>query len=69
MSYFARHAMDLLDGERTLFETLEGHSRTPARDGCARWRGRSGSRVMRSRNAARAVGWREGSAGDDADAV
>ncbi|MCK7474470.1 MAG: hypothetical protein MZV49_15020 [Rhodopseudomonas palustris] len=64
MGYFAQHAMDLLDGERTVFESLEecvSAGRPWAR--CARWRAASASPATTSRSgagccrAARRRGW------------
>ncbi len=44
MGYFAQHAMDLLDGERTVFQSLEDAvSRRRGRARCARWPAASAS--------------------------
>ena len=52
MGYFAQHAMDLLDGERTVFEELEYASRRRHRARCARSRAASVSRATMSRSGA-----------------
>ena len=70
MGYFAQHAMDLLDGERTVFQSLEDSF--PA--GRARLAARAGRllRILRRRRGEAmpgAVGRREGAAGDGEDAV
>ena len=52
MGYFAQHAMDLLDGESTVCETLEGAFPHAGQGRCARWRAASGSPAMRSASAA-----------------
>jgi hypothetical protein len=70
MGYFAQHAMELLDGERTVFQSLEAF--LPAgRPGLA-----AGARRLlrlfrrrRREEVPRAVGRREGAAGDGEDAV
>ena len=70
MGYFAQHAMDLLDGERTVFEWLED-SFPQAGQGTLARAGRL-LRLLRRRRREempRAVGRREGAAGDGADAV
>ena len=67
MGYFAQHAMDLLDGERTVFESLEDC--VPAgRPGLAARAGRLLRLFRRRRREAMpgAVGRREGAAGDGA---
>ena len=70
MGYFAQHAMDLLDGERTVFEWLEdfvsaGRPGLLARAGrLLRFFGRRCREAMPG-----VVGRREGAAGDGADAV
>ena len=43
MGYFAQHAMDLLDGEDTVFQSLEDRSRRPGRARYAHWPAASGS--------------------------
>ena len=70
MGYFAQHAMDLLDGERTVFQTLED-AFPQAGPGLAA-RARRLLRLFRRRRREempRAVGRREGAAGDGEDAV
>ena len=70
MGYFAQHAMDLLDGERTVFEELEyafpqatqGSLRALA--GCFGFLGRRCRETV-----PRALGRREGAPGDGEDAV
>ena len=70
MGYFAQHAMDLLDGERTVFQSLE--ELVPAgRPGLAARAGRL-LRLFRRRHREEvpgAVGRREGPAGDGQDAL
>ena len=39
MGYFAQHAMDLIDGELTVFESLRSGSRRPAKARCGRLAG------------------------------
>ncbi len=51
MGYFAQHAMDLLDGDETIFESLEASFRKPDRARCARWPAASAFRAMTSRSA------------------
>ena len=70
MGYFAQHAMDLLDGESTVFEWLEEF--VPAgRPGLAAGAGGLLWLLRRRRRKALpgVVGRREGAAGDGADAV
>ena len=63
MGYFAQHAMDLLDGERTVFESLEDAFPQAGQGRCARWPAASASPATRSRRnaaccrAARRRGW------------
>ena len=70
MGYFAQHAMDLLDGERTVFETLEhefpraGQGPLRALAGCF---GFSGDDVEKTLPCP--VGWRKGAAGHGDHAV
>ena len=70
MGYFAQHAMDLLDGERTVFQSLEdafpqaGQGSLRALAGCF---GFSGDDVEKKLPGA--VGRREGAAGDGQDAL
>ncbi len=70
MGYFAQHAMDLLDGDRTVFEALEdafpqaGQGSLRALAGCVRL-----LRRRRREALPRAVRRREGAAGDGADAL
>ena len=47
MGYFAQHAMDLLDGERTVFQSLEDSFPRRGRARCARWLAASGSPATR----------------------
>ncbi len=67
MGYFAQHAMDVLDGDRTVFQQLEysfpqaGQAPLRALAGCLR--------LFRRRNrkeVPRALGWREGASGHGA---
>ena len=70
MGYFAQHAMDLLDGERTVFQSLEDSFPQAGQGSLAR-AGRL-LRVFRRRRREEmpgAVGRREGAAGDGEDAV
>ena len=70
MGYFAQHAMDLLDGERTVFQSLED-SLPAGRPGLAA-RARRLLRLFRRRcreEMPGALGRREGAAGDGEDAV
>ena len=70
MGYFAQHAMDLLDGERTVFESLEDSFPQAGQGSLAR-AGRL-LRLLRRRRREEvpgAVGRREGAAGDGEDAV
>ncbi len=70
MGYFAQHAMELLDGERTVFEIARG--RVPAgRTGLAAHARRLLRLLGRRRREEmpRALGRREGAAGDGADAL
>ena len=70
MGYFAQHAMDLLDGERTVFQWLEDSFPQAGQGSLAR-AGRL-LRFLRRRRREEmpgAVGRREGAAGDGADAV
>ena len=63
MGYFAQHAMELLDGERTVFQSLEDSFPRPGRARCARWPAASDSPATTSRRnagccrAARRRGW------------
>jgi hypothetical protein len=63
MGYFAQHAMDLLDGERTVFESLEDAFPQAGRARCARWPAASASPATTWRRnagccrAARRRGW------------
>ena len=70
MGYFAQHAMDLLDGERTVFEWLED-SFPQAGQGCAAGAGGLFRffRRRRGKTLPGIVGRREGAAGDGAHAV
>ena len=52
VGYFAQHAMDLLDGDRSVMEMLETRSRAMGRGLCGRWPAHSASLAMRSKNAA-----------------
>lgn len=52
LGYFAQHAMDLLDGERTIFQNLETHSRRRGKARCARSPAASVSPATMSRSAA-----------------
>ncbi len=53
MGYFAQHAMDLLDGDRTVFQSLRGFAfRRPGRRRCARSPAASASPATTSRRAA-----------------
>ena len=70
MGYFAQHAMDLLDGERTVFQSLEDSFPQAGQGSLAR--ARRLLRLLRRRRREempRALGRREGAAGDGADAV
>ena len=70
MGYFAQHAMDLLDGERTVFEMAGG--RVPAGGTGLAAHARRLLRLLGRRHREempRAVGRREGAAGDGADAL
>ena len=70
MGYFAQHAMDLLDGERTVFQSLEDVV-SAGRAGLAARAGRL-LRLLRRRRREEmpgAVGRREGAPGDGEDAV
>ncbi len=69
MGYFAQHAMDLLDGERTVFQWLEDSFRKPGGARCARWPAASIFRRRRREEMPGAVGRREGATGDGQDAV
>ena len=70
MGYFAQHAMDLLDGERTVFQTLED-AFPQAGHGLAARAGRLLRLLRRRRREAlpRAVGRREGAARHGEDAL
>ncbi len=52
LGYFAQHAMEVLDGDRTIFQSLETASPRPARARCARSPAASASRATMSRSAA-----------------
>ncbi len=52
MGYFAQHAMELLDGDQTVFTWLESAFRRRARAPCGRWRDVSASPETMSRSAA-----------------
>jgi ATPase subunit of ABC transporter with duplicated ATPase domains len=52
MGYFAQHAMEVLDGERTVFQRWKTRSRRPARRRCARSPAASAFPATRSRSAA-----------------
>jgi ATPase subunit of ABC transporter with duplicated ATPase domains len=52
LGYFAQHAMEVLEGERTVFQTLEDRSRRPGRARCARSPAASASPATMSRSAA-----------------
>ena len=52
MGYFAQHAMELLDGDHTVFQTLETWFPQPARDRCARWQAAFGFSATTSKEAA-----------------
>jgi ATPase subunit of ABC transporter with duplicated ATPase domains len=53
MGYFAQHAMELLDGDRPVFQSLEEtRSRRPGRARCARSPAASASPATMSRSAA-----------------
>ena len=70
MGYFAQHAMELLDGERTVFQSLE--DQFPQAGQAPLARARRLLRLFRRRDREEmpgAVGRREGAAGDGQDAV
>ncbi len=70
MGYFAQHAMDLLDGERTVFQSLEDSFPQAGQGSLARARGLL--RFFRRRRREKmpgAVGRREGAAGDGKNAL
>ena len=70
MGYFAQHAMEVLDGERTVFEQLGGHV---SAGGAGTLAGAGGMfrlfRRRRGKKVPRAFRRRKGAAGDGADAV
>jgi ATPase subunit of ABC transporter with duplicated ATPase domains len=69
LGYFAQHSMELLDGDETVWETLEQRSRTRRSARCARWPPRSASRATTPPSAVACSRRREGRAGDGAHAL
>jgi ATPase subunit of ABC transporter with duplicated ATPase domains len=52
MGYFAQHAMELLDGDSTVFQSLEDSFPQAGQGRCARWRAASASPATMSRRSA-----------------